>query len=214
MNSHYPCFQGVRILRGDGTSCAVSVGVRTPNAYTASESYEYSSVGACPPPTAAPTAAPTSNSACGGCNRTQGTCLYFSGSCSAFQTDSECWDGDGCFATSSSHCCDPDHLAVSAFILLKPHKPFALQIAGLIIGIIAVIVCIPALSIALCCFCCTSCPWAKSRANGHCQEIQQPHGQPVVVVASNQPPPSMQTVQPINKKPEYLPQSAEPVLQT
>lgn len=145
------------------------------------------------------TCASTSNSAsCDGCTAANSgylsnNCVDYTGSCGIFETDSGCWDGGHCYATSSGSCCDINGGAI----------------AGVVIGIVAIIACV----IALSCFCCASCPWAKSRANGHCQENQQPHGQPVVVVATNQPPPSMQTAQPINKAPAYQPQTAESVVQ-
>jgi len=153
-------------------------------------SYEFSQVATC---------ASTSNSAgCDGCTAanwisSSNNCLPYTVSCGALETDSDCWVGDLCYATSSGSCCDANGGAI----------------AGLVIGIIAIIACI----IALCCFGCASCPWAKSRANGHCQENQQPHGQPVVVVTNNQPPPSMQTAQPINKAPAYQPETAGSVVQ-
>jgi len=193
-------------LYGESTLSGVVVDNPTCTVYNAGSttlaSYEFSQVAVC----ASTSSAPTSNSAgCDGCTAanwgsylngvsySNNNCMRYTGSCGALETDSDCWDGGNCYATSSGSCCDTNGGAI----------------AGLVIGIIAIIACI----IALCCFCCASCPWAKSRANGHCQENQQPHGQPVVVVTNNQPPPSMQTAPPINKAPAYQPQTAQPVVQ-
>jgi len=148
-----------------------------------------SSVMTCPSNSAPPTGSPAGCDGCTSANwgSLSNTCMVYSGSCGAFETDSDCWDGGNCYATSSGSCCD---INVGA-------------IAGVVIAVIAIIAC----AIALCCFCCASCPWAKARTNGHCQENQQP--QPVVI-ANNQPLPSMQKAE---NAPEHQPQTAQPVLQ-
>merc|ERR1712028_194516 len=114
-------------------------------------------------------------------------CGPYTGSCGAFETDSDCWTGDVCYATSSGGCCDANGGVI----------------AGVIIGIIAFIACM----IALCCCFCSSCPWAKSRRNDHGGQ-QHHHGQPVVAIVHHQPTPSMQNA------PQYQPQTAQSVVQT
>jgi len=83
-------------------------------------SYEFSQVAVC----ASTSSAPTSDSAgCDGCTAAnwglpENGCMPYTVSCGALETDSDCWVGDLCYATSSGSCCDANGGAVSAFILL------------------------------------------------------------------------------------------------
>jgi len=126
-----------------------------------------------------------------GCCKSDSACWAYTGTCSAGDRDSSCWEGDFCYANDSSDCCNN----TGAIIV------------GILIGLGVAAACIAG-AVVMCCYFCHCCPWYKKRTgtavvvqSSQCQAVQQPQiVQPPMPIQPAQPPPPYQQ-QPILAQP-------------